>query len=503
METVQKSKRNIFYGLLGQVATIVLGILIPRLVIVNYGSEINGLLNSVGQIFVYFGLFEAGIGMASTQALFKPVVDNDTDSINGILSATSLFYYKTGTLYLGAVILLALGYPFLIWGSTSIPYWKIAAIIFFGGAGNCLAFFYQNKYTVLMSAQGYYYIYTNITTIITVLTSLTKVILLLLGFDVIAVQLSYFIICFLQMGIYYIYLRKNYSWIDWKAKPNKKAISQKNATLVHQVASLVFYNTDTLILTIFTKDLKIVSVYTIYNMVTTMVTQLVGQVSSGINFRMGQLYNSEKEAYIRMHHICEIVYTTLAFASMTTTYYLLPSFVKLYTAGVTDAVYYSPSYPLLFILIPLFTIGRTSLNCVITYAGHFKQTQWSAIIESGINLIVSIVGVIYFGIYGVLVGSIVSVIYRAIYMLIYSYKNLLHDNPFHTIKRWIMHGALMLICFLLIPQSTFQMQSYISLAVVGMLAAVVSLIYYGIGQALINREEMKNIMGMMKGFIRR
>ena len=499
MKAAQKSRKNIIYGLLGQVATIVLGILIPRLVIVNYGSEVNGLLNSVSQIFVYFGLFEAGIGMASTQALYRPVVDEDIDSINGILSATSQFYYKTGLLYLGAVVLLALGYPFLIWGSTSIPYWKIAAIIFFGGAGNCLAFFYQNKYTVLMSAQGFYYIYTNITTVITVLTSLVKVVLLLLGFDVVAVQLSYFVICFIQIGIYYVYLKKNYSWINWKATPNRKAISQKNATLIHQIASLIFYNTDTLTLTIFTKDLKLVSVYTIYNMVTAMVTQLIAPFSSGINFRMGQLYNSEKEAYIRLHHICEIIYTTLAFASMTTTYYLLPSFVKLYTAGVTDAVYYSPSYPLLFILIPLFTIGRSSLNNVITYAGHFKQTQWSAIIESVINLVVSIIGAIYFGIYGVLIGSIVAVVYRSVYMLHYSYKVLLDDKPFHTIKRWIMHGALMILCFLLVPKEIFQFNSYVSLLGAGIVVAIISLIYYSIGQIPINKTEMKNILEILKG----
>ena len=277
MQAKQKSIINIASGLFGQLMTIACGVLIPRLVMVSYGSEINGLLNSISQIFVYFGLFEAGVGTASVQALYAPVAKNNRDDIQGILAATKKFYFKIGILYFTAVVLLATFYPFLL--HTSIPYSKIFLIIFFGGAGNCLCFFYQDKYTVLMSAEGKNYVYTNVTTFITTLTSIAKVILLLMGYNVLAVQFSYFVICFFQVFVYSIYLRKNYSWIDWSAKPNNKAIEQKNSTLVHQIASVVFYNTDPLILTSITHDLKIVSVYTIYNMVTSMVTALVQQLS--------------------------------------------------------------------------------------------------------------------------------------------------------------------------------------------------------------------------------
>ena len=238
MQAKQKSIINIASGLFGQLMTIACGVLIPRLVMVSYGSEINGLLNSISQIFVYFGLFEAGVGTASVQALYAPVAKNNRDDIQGILAATKKFYFKIGILYFTAVVLLAVFYPFLF--HTSIPYSKIFLIIFFGGAGNCLCFFYQDKYTVLMSAEGKNYVYTNVTTFITTLTSIAKVILLLMGYNVLAVQFSYFVICFFQVFVYSIYLRKNYSWIDWSAKPNNKAIEQKNSTLVHQIVSFVF-----------------------------------------------------------------------------------------------------------------------------------------------------------------------------------------------------------------------------------------------------------------------
>lgn len=497
MQAKQKSIINIASGLFGQLMTIACGVLIPRLVMVSYGSEINGLLNSISQIFVYFGLFEAGVGTASVQALYAPVAKNNRDDIQGILAATKKFYFKIGILYFTAVVLLAVFYPFLL--HTSIPYSKIFLIIFFGGAGNCLCFFYQDKYTVLMSAEGKNYVYTNVTTFITTLTSIAKVILLLMGYNVLAVQFSYFVICFFQVFVYSIYLRKNYSWIDWNAKPNNKAIEQKNSTLVHQIASVVFYNTDPLILTSITHDLKIVSVYTIYNMVTSMVTALVQQLSQGISFRLGQLFNTEREQYVKLHHICEIIYMTLAFAAMTTTYVVLPAFIRLYTKGVTDINYYEKLYPLLFVLIPLFTIGRTAMNNVIYYAAHFKQTQMSAVLECVINITVSVIGVWEFGIYGVLIGSVVSVVYRTIYMIFYCYRHILFDSPWKTIRRWLVCLVIFALMVVFVPSANLPAASYLQIILYGAAAGAISLIVYFVALCLTNRKETQNIISIVRG----
>ena len=49
MQNKRKGIYNIVFGLIGQMIIICLGVLIPRLVLVQYGSEINGLLNAVTQ----------------------------------------------------------------------------------------------------------------------------------------------------------------------------------------------------------------------------------------------------------------------------------------------------------------------------------------------------------------------------------------------------------------------------------------------------------------------
>ena len=74
---IKRSFYNIFFGMLSQIISIVLGIVIPRLVLISLGSESNGLLSSINQALVYLSLLEAGIGTATLQALYKPVAEKD------------------------------------------------------------------------------------------------------------------------------------------------------------------------------------------------------------------------------------------------------------------------------------------------------------------------------------------------------------------------------------------------------------------------------------------
>ena len=87
----RKSIYNILSGLLGQGIAILLGIMIPRLVIVNLGSESNGLLSSVNQILIYLNLLESGVGTAALQSLYRPVAEKNISKINSILSAVNRF----------------------------------------------------------------------------------------------------------------------------------------------------------------------------------------------------------------------------------------------------------------------------------------------------------------------------------------------------------------------------------------------------------------------------
>ena len=141
--TLKKTSYNFIFGLVGQVVTIGVGIIVPRLFIISYGSEINGFINSINQVFAYVALLEAGVGAASLQALYTPIGQGERKKINSILSATSYFYKRTGYLYLTTICVLAFGYPLLI--NSEINYWLMVIIILINGGSGALTYFFQGK----------------------------------------------------------------------------------------------------------------------------------------------------------------------------------------------------------------------------------------------------------------------------------------------------------------------------------------------------------------------
>ena len=70
----KRSIKNIMMAVISQIIGVALAIMIPRLVITGYGSEVNGLLSTIGNIYTYLALIETGIGtVADSDALQVPV----------------------------------------------------------------------------------------------------------------------------------------------------------------------------------------------------------------------------------------------------------------------------------------------------------------------------------------------------------------------------------------------------------------------------------------------
>lgn len=168
----KKSLKNLLWGGVCQLIAIAFGVLIPRLVLVSYGSEVNGLLNSVVQIFSYFTLLEAGIGAVALQALYKSVATNNQESTNSILSAVNRYYRRIGLFYMSAVIVLSIIYPLIV--NSSIPFLTVFLVIIFNGISPVANFLFQGKYNLLLQAEGKIYILNGINTTINILTSISK-----------------------------------------------------------------------------------------------------------------------------------------------------------------------------------------------------------------------------------------------------------------------------------------------------------------------------------------
>lgn len=428
----EKGIKNLLFGFLSQIITIGLGVIIPRLVLVNLGSESNGLMSSAGTILSYLSLLEAGVGTASLQALYKPIAQDDRKSINEIMSATHYFYRRTGFVYFGCVLLLSVGYTFAV--RSELPKAEIFVIILLSGLGGVLNYFFQGKIRIFLQAEGKNYVLSNISTVISVVTSVGKAVALVCGANILILQILHFFIGLLQLLIFAVYFRKNYGWVNFHADPDFGAISQKNAVLVHQVSSLIFSNTDVLLLTFFV-SLKAVSVYNMYAMIYGMVKAIAVMFSESFVYELGQSFH-DRPKFMKIFDGYEVNNMAITFSLFCIAKVLMIPFMKLYTAGVTDINYVDDLIAWEFVIYYLLHNARNSSGHVINIAQKFEDTKWRSILESVINLTVSIALTKVLGIYGVLLGTIVALLYRANDMIIYA-AGILKRSPWITYRRWL------------------------------------------------------------------
>lgn len=488
MNKGQRILRIFGFGVLSQVVTLLLGIVIPKLMIVSYGSEVNGLLSSVRQVFVYVALLEAGIGTASLQALYAPAAANDRQRTSEIMAATDRYYKRTGILYAVAIVALAVIYPLVVRSGIATP--VVVAVIVLQGASGVINYLFHGKFHILLRVDGKSYITTNAATVVTVASKLLQIALMLMGCNVVAVQAAYFGVNLLQMLYLTWYIKRNYSWLDLDAEPDYGALKQSKNVIVHQISGLIFNNTDILLLTV-VAGLKTVSIYSLYSLIISCVSNIIDTICSSVEFVLGQAFNSDRTYFMKLQETYETYYLGISFTFFTITLIMLPSFMGVYAAGITDANYVDAYLPFLFVLLNILMYARRTSSQIINFAGHFKQTQWRSILESAINLSLSLVLVYKIGIYGALIGTIVALLYRTNDIIIYANVKILGRKPWRTYRRWGQNSAVMAVCVAVISKVLPQINGYISWALNAVWVSVVCGAAFFTVDSLADRESFR------------
>lgn len=487
--TIRRTKNNFIFSVISQIVTVGLGLLIPRIVMVGYGSEVNGLLNSVTQFVAYLIIFEAGIQAVATQSLYKTVGADDKKSTNAILSAVDKNYKKIGVLYLCGLLGLSLVYPFFC-VSENISYLTIFWVTLFSGLGNVISFFFQGKYKILLLVEGKNYILTNLTTIITVLNNVTKVLLLYLGCNVSIVIFATFLISLIQTIYIIAYIKRKYKWINLSETPNFVALKQSKSALIHQISGLIFYNTDVLILTIVC-GLETVSVYTVYKLLCDHIFSFLRIPFDSCSFALGQTYSLDRKKYSERIDAIEILCATLFFSVFTVVLKLILPFMRLYTSGVGDISYVDRYLAVLFVGYELLNWMRVPMIKTIDFAGHFKETLPQTIIESSINIFVSLICVFFWGIYGVLMGTIAALLYRSVDIIIYANKKILCRKPCKTFFIYVLNCSIMLVVSIVLNQFDFSIVNYWDFFKFGTIVTPIVLVVFASANAAVFRNDIR------------
>ena len=104
------SIQNTAIALISEIMVTVVGFLLPRSIMITYGSETNGLITSLQQFIQYFTLLEAGLSGAAIFALYKPLSNGDVNTIERILYSAKQMYGKLGKAFIILVMISSLLY---------------------------------------------------------------------------------------------------------------------------------------------------------------------------------------------------------------------------------------------------------------------------------------------------------------------------------------------------------------------------------------------------------
>ena len=491
-------KHNLTSSLLYQVVMLSLSFLLPRLYLENFGDEVNGVLSTIKQIFVYLFLLEAGVGLATTQALYKRIGEKDYPSANAVLAATNSYYKRTGIIYLAIVLVIAVVYSFVI--PTSIDSVTVFLLIILTALPSLFSYFVQAKYRILMEVDGRKYVLNNAETVLQIASNVGKILVLLLCDSLVLIQLVYCIMYLAQLVYLYLYAKRKYTWLNLKATPDYRAIAQKNSVLVHQLSGMVFNNTDVILISVLC-DFKAVSIYAIYNIFFSQVQNFITSVVSSFTFALGQMFHTDRERFDRLYHTYETFYIMGTFFVYTLMAVFLLPLIQIYTSGIDDAEYTNVWLVFLFVLMNLAANTKLPSSGIIEYAGDFAKTRVHAIWEMAINITVSVVAILLMGICGAILGTLAALLYRGIVTIYHSNRKILQRSQMCTYRILLANLAVFAVVMAVFFVDTFSGLPFWKLVLCGMLHAVWIAALYLLVNYIVNRSAFKcalELLGRMK-----
>ena len=486
----KKLALNTVSSLLLQIFTVLCGLITPRLFLNQYGSDVNGLVQSVTQFLGIISFFELGIGQVIQSALYKPLADKDEHTLNCVLASGGRFFRRIAYILFAYVFLLMALYPFTV--NQDFDWVYTATLIVAISIGSFAQYYFGIIDNILLSADQRGYVQCFSRLIALIVNTALSVILILSGFSVQIVKLTASVVFLVRPFVIRLYINKHYR-IDRKVVYTGEPIKQKWNGIAQHVSAFILNGTDNIVLTLFS-TLSNVSIYAVYHLVVYGVHQLYQSATTGIHALVGELWaKQETDQLNRVFEIVELVlHLSTVFLFSCTGVLILP-FVRVYTDGITDANYIQPLFAVLIVLAYASQCIKTPYNILILAGGHYKQTQKCHIISAVLNLTISVATVYFWGLVGVAIGTIVAMVYQMVWMAYYDSKHLL-KWPFSNFVKQI--GIDILTVFLIwISTSWIQLESvsYISWFIMAMEVALIALVITVAMAFLFHRKKMTEV----------
>ncbi len=427
MNRIQKFSKNALSAAIYQLIVMAAGFITPPLMIAVYGSEMNGLIASIGQITSYLSLVEAGIGGAAIYSLYKPLADGNTGRVNRVLAAARRHYLCAGYVFASASLILSAAYA-LLRGNQEISGGMIFALAVLLSINGCMDFFLVAKYRVILTADQRSYMINAASALYTIARMTVVIVCAACGADIIWLHTAAIIPILLKAALILFYCRKCYPYLAEKAQPDESALGRRFDVVYQQILNSVQLGAPAMIAALML-DWSAVSIYSVYSMIIGAVNGMAVIFTSGIPAAFGELLaKGKKDTLRRTYSQYETVFCCLICVLYGLTLALILPFVSVYARNFTDAEYYHPLLAMLIAVNGLTYTINFPQSMMVTAAGMYRETRHRATCQGIIILAGGLLLVRIWGLPGIVIASIASNLYRTIDLI-------------HFVPKYILSGT--------------------------------------------------------------
>ena len=411
-----------------QLAYIVVQFFSRNIFLDNLGDDFVGTEGTLKSMLMFLNLSELGIGTAVGFSLYKPIFDNNREKINEIIGYLGYLYKKIGLFVLIAGLSLILFFPFFF-KTTDV---NIGLIIFLFVSlltGNLLNYFFT-YHMFLLEADQKSYVNTTIYKSMYIGKLLVQCFILIYYKSV----FLWILIELITPFIYVLILRKKikqiYPWLLFKFKTtntvkknNKPLLKKIKQISFHKLGSFVSTGTDNILIFALINPATVAFVGN-YQLVMNNINILVSKLFEGTNAGIGNLV-AENNIKNMLKVFWEMMALRFFFAGVAA--------VLMY-AGFDDLIvlwlgekYLLSTNILLALAIIFFILQIRQPVDAFKQAYGLYDDIWSPVVQSIINLILSVIFVLKYGIIGVFFGTIISqviivMLWRPYYLFSYGLK---------------------------------------------------------------------------------
>lgn len=439
--------RNIYKGIvINLICTIIpciISFIVNKYFVDLMGIEYLGLMRLFTQLLAYLGIVEMGLGAASAYSLYKPLAEKDHERINIVISTISSLYKKI------AIFIFILGLlliPFLKFFIKDIAITNMIYIYWILYVINTVLNYLFITYNILFTANQEY-------NFVRIVQASTRIISQFLKIYIILKYRSFllFIGCILlenifQFLLFKFYFYKNYSFVKSTKIRDKTIIKNLKNLFFHKIGTLIVFNTDLILISKFI-SLKVVGIYSSYQMLIGMLGMLINVVTGVISPMIGKhvAIHTDEDNFILWKRI-NIMYIFVGVIVTYCFYNLSTSFIVLWIGKENTLI----QTTILLLSVNLYIIFLRNITEIFKNAYGFFDDIQLPILESILNFSFSLFLVIKIGLNGVIVGTIISnLVVIVILKPILVFKRCFKINIVTYIKMYFNYIAISIISIIL------------------------------------------------------